>query len=192
MTYRARLFLLPLIAAAAPSQGFQCDFLPTSREVILNTDIQVFTQSNCPPVTVTGGVFLFRSVHIPRGTTVRGIGSRPLIFVVAGDVVIDGEITVNGGDGTSVAFRNAANMRVIGGGGECGGGRGGEGSPSQTDSSVAGETGFGPGKPSRQVVQAVDIRAPRQARRVGLAAAAVRLPRVCHGGRPLLQGAERR
>ncbi|MCC6670535.1 MAG: hypothetical protein IT458_05700, partial [Planctomycetes bacterium] len=77
------------LATPAIAQGFHCDFQPSVRELILNTDITQVPTS-CGPITVSGGLFVFRNVRIPAGVRVRGEGTRPMILVVAGECVIDG------------------------------------------------------------------------------------------------------
>ncbi len=138
----AVLAFLPLPLAA---QGFACDFEPTVAEVILNTDFTQITPRNCLPVNVAGGVFTFRSVRIPVGVTVRGQGSRPMIWIVAGDFIVEGTLDLRGGNGARVDTLNSANFPAPGGVGTCSGGRGGAGSPSTTGTSPTGATGFGSG-----------------------------------------------
>ncbi|MCB9869375.1 MAG: hypothetical protein H6837_05930 [Planctomycetes bacterium] len=138
--------ILPLACLAwAPlsAQGPQVDWTPNSQEVVLNTESQVMPTPN-GPVTVTNGVFVFRNVVIPQGTTVRGVGRNPLVFVLAGTLKVDGVISVRGGDGQRVDTLSSANFPAAGGSGECGGGAGGAGSPSSTARSFTGATGTGP------------------------------------------------
>lgn len=132
------------LATPAIAQGFHCDFQPSVRELILNTDITQVPTS-CGPITVSGGLFVFRNVRIPAGVRVRGEGTRPMILVVAGECVIDGELRLDGRDGANVDTLNSANFPKPGGIGVCGGGRGGAGTPSTTGTDPTGESGFGPG-----------------------------------------------
>jgi hypothetical protein len=137
------LALLPLLAAPIPSQAL-CDWTPNAREIILDTNFaQVAT--SCGVVTVVGGVFVFRNVHIPAGTIVRGVGTNPLIVIATGTFRIDGELWVKGGNGTRVDTLNSANFPAPGGRGVCGGFDGGDGSPESTRRSLTGATGKGPG-----------------------------------------------
>lgn len=122
-----------------------CDYEPTG-EVFLNTDITWVTPVNCAPYTVAGGVFVFRNVHIKSGVIVRGIGSRPMIWVVLGDFVVDGHLRVDGGDGASVNSIGGASLPVPVGLGVCSGGDGGRGSYNTLGQSLTGEAGFGPGQ----------------------------------------------
>jgi len=135
--------IFPLLCTLASAQGFLCDFQPNTREVVLNTNFTQVRSSNCPPVNVSGGVFYFRSVHIPQGVTVRGEGTNPMVWIVLGDFIVDGELTVSGRDGMRVDTLNSANIPALGGRGDCGGGNGGRGSPSTTGTSLTGEPGFG-------------------------------------------------
>lgn len=137
------------LAALAPlplaAQGFLCDYEPQTREVILNTDFTQIVPRNCIPVNVAGGVFTFRSVRIPVGVTVRGQGSNPMVWIVAGDFLVEGTLDLRGGDGARVDTLNSPNFPAPGGIGVCGGGRGGAGSPNTTQTSPTGETGAGSG-----------------------------------------------
>ncbi|MEZ5966468.1 MAG: hypothetical protein R3F56_21710 [Planctomycetota bacterium] len=140
----------PFFAATTDAQGFLCDFQPNTAEVVLNTDFAQVRSRNCPPVNVAGGIFYFRSVHIPQGVTVRGEGTNPMIFVVLGDFVVDGDLELDGGRGMRVDTLRSANFPAAGGIGVCGGGNGGRGSPNSTGTSLNGEPGYGP----RQAVAA--------------------------------------
>lgn len=122
------------------------DYEPTTREVVLNTDFTQIVPKGAPPINVAGGVFSFRNVTIPAGVTVRGTGTRPMVWLVTGDFVVNGELTVSGGNGARVDTLNSANFPTAGGVGVCGGGNGGRGSPNTTKQSPKGEAGFGPGQ----------------------------------------------
>lgn len=122
------------------------NYEPDTTEVVLNTDFTQIKPSNGPPLNVSGGVFTFDSVRIPKGTTVRGIGSRPMVWLVSKNFVVEGVLSVSGGAGARVDTLNGANFPTPGGIGVCGGGSGGRGSPSTTSESLRGESGFGPGQ----------------------------------------------
>ncbi|MEZ5963900.1 MAG: Ig-like domain-containing protein [Planctomycetota bacterium] len=121
----------------------QFDYRPAVSEVLLNTDFTQITPDNGAPFNVSGGVFQFRNVTIPVGVKVRGTGSKPMVWLVTGDFVVEGEISVEGGNGARVDTLNSANFPTAGGISSCGGGNGGRGSPSTNDTSNQGETGFG-------------------------------------------------
>ncbi len=133
------------LSAALSAQGALPDYRPTAREVVLNTDFTQATPATGLPYNVTGGVFVFRNVHIPAGVHVRGTGSKPMIWVVTGSFRVDGELSVDGEDGQRVDTLNSGGYATRGGAGACTGGRGGKGSPSTSAHSTAGEYGFGPG-----------------------------------------------
>ena len=122
---------LACFLSPAMAQAPLCDFDPAPGEVVLNTDLAQVPTVNCGTLTVAGGVFQFRSFTIRPGVRVRGEGSRPMILLVAGDVVIDGELRVDGQNGERVDTLNSANFPARGGRGACGGGNGGDGSPSR-------------------------------------------------------------
>lgn len=131
------------IAGEAAAQGFGIDFCPTAREVILDTSFTQVAGCNTPPINVAGGMFFFRNVTIPAGTTVRGVGPNPMVWIVSGTFRVDGTLAVNGADGDRVDTLNSANFPTAGGIGVCGGGSGGRGSPDSTDRSFVGQSGFG-------------------------------------------------
>ena len=142
-----------LVAASVLSAGIaqaQCntilDYSPTSAFVVLNTNFTQITPANAPPFNVSGGVFRFRNVHIRNGVTVQGTGSNPMVWIVCGDFIVDGKLTVDGGPGARVNTLNSANFPAAGGIGNCGGGNGGRGSPQTVQQSPHGEPGFGPGQ----------------------------------------------
>jgi hypothetical protein len=121
----------------------QFDYRPNTREVVLNTDFTQISPTNGAPFNVSGGVFQFRNVTIPAGVSVRGVGSKPMVWLVTGDFIVEGEITVAGGAGARVDTLFSANFPTAGGVGVCGGGNGGRGSPSTNSVDQQGEAGYG-------------------------------------------------
>lgn len=121
-----------------------CDYRPSQREVVLSTDFTQIQPFACPPFNVTGGVFVFRDIDIADGVTVRGVGTRPMIWVATGDVRIDGTLCVDGTPGERVTTLASANFPSAGGVGGAAGGRGGNGSPSASGPSMRGQFGQGP------------------------------------------------
>ncbi|MCA8957332.1 MAG: hypothetical protein KDC87_14755 [Planctomycetes bacterium] len=124
----------------------QLDYEPNSQEIVLDTDFTQITPKNGQPTNVSNGVFRFRNVTIPRGVTVRGTGSNPMVWLVTQDFTVEGNLLVEGGNGQRVDTLNSANYPSGGGTGNCGGGNGGQGSPVTTDRSFFGQDGFGPGQ----------------------------------------------
>src|SRR5690606_25853888 len=103
------------------------DYEPVSPETILNTDFTRVELRSGRSLNVSGGVFQFRNVHIPRDYRVIGQGSKPMVWLVTGDMTIEGSLEVNGGDGEMVSS-TSGEIPAAGGVGNCGGGRGGRGS----------------------------------------------------------------
>ncbi len=122
------------------------DYEPTSPEVELNTNFTTITPKGAPAINVSGGQFKFRNVTINEGVTVRATGSNPMVWLVTGNFVVNGDLLVEGGEGQSVNTLASANFPSASGSGFCGGGSGGQGSPVITDFSPRGQTGFGPGQ----------------------------------------------
>lgn len=137
-----------LLAVTAPgvlsAQGFNYDFRPNVPEVVLDTDFAIVQTVQGPQIAVSGGVFVFRSVTIPAGVTVRAVGSNPLIFVVQQDFRVDGLLTGDGANGARVDTLNSANFPAPGGLGGPAAGAGGDGSPLWFDRSPTGQPGWGP------------------------------------------------
>ncbi len=120
------------------------EYEPTLRDTILNTDFTQVVPKTGVPYNVSGGVFNFKNVRIPPGVTVQGQGTNPMVFLVSGSFVVEGKLSVRGGDGELVTSSATANLPKAGGAGVCAGGDGGAGSPSATQRDVQGATGKGP------------------------------------------------
>ena len=122
------------------------EFEPNVPEVVLDTDFTQVVPKNGAPFNVSGGVFNFRSVFIPAGVTVNGIGRNPMVWLCSGNFEVAGLLSVRGGHGQRVNTLNSANFPAGGGAGVCGGGNGGDGSPSGTSRDMTGQAGYGPGQ----------------------------------------------
>lgn len=120
------------------------EYEPNVREVVLNTSFTQIVPKTGLPFNVSGGVFNFKNVTIPQGVTVKGQGPNPMVWLVSGDFRVAGEVSVNGGNGARVDTLNSANFAKAGGVGVCGGGNGGDGTPSATLRDLRGATGNGP------------------------------------------------
>jgi len=110
-----------------------------SGTVIFDTD--ALTYGNLSGGTDIGGVavFLFESVNVPAGSTIRGIGSKPLAILSMGTFNVGGIIHVDGSNATPTAPNCQARTASPGG---AGGGDGGLGTVANPG---AGQGGFGPG-----------------------------------------------
>ncbi len=120
------------------------EYEPTTNEIVLNTDFTQVVPKSGQPFTVSGGIFNFRNVTIPQGVTVFGQGSKPMVWLCSGDFRVSGTLSVRGGNGSRVETLQSANFAKAGGVGVCGGGSGGDGTPSATARDFVGETGEGP------------------------------------------------
>ncbi|MFM1870938.1 MAG: hypothetical protein RL398_360, partial [Planctomycetota bacterium] len=120
------------------------EYEPNVREVVLNTSFTQIVPKTGLPFNVSGGVFNFKNVTIPQGVSVKGQGPNPMVWLVSGDFRVAGEVSVNGGNGARVDTLNSANFAKAGGVGVCGGGNGGDGTPSATLRDLRGATGNGP------------------------------------------------
>src|SRR5262245_36239674 len=122
----------------------QLNYAPTTPDVTLNTDFTQIEPANGLPFNVSGGVFNFKDVTISENVIVKGQGTRPMVWLASGNFIVNGKLSVRGGDGVRVNTLNSANFPSAGGVGVCGGGDGGKGSPISTARSFAGQSGFGP------------------------------------------------
>ena len=120
------------------------EYEPTAQEVVLNTSFTQIVPKIGLPFTVAGGVFNFKNVNIPQGVTVRGSGPNPMVWLCSGTFTVSGTLSVSGGAGARVDTLNSANFAKAGGVGVCGGGNGGDGTPSATLRDLRGGTGRGP------------------------------------------------
>ncbi len=120
------------------------EYQPTASEVVLNTAFTQIVPANGLPFTVSGGVFNFRNVTIPQGVSVVGNGPNPMVWLCSGRFTVGGTLSVRGGNGARVDTLQSANFAKAGGVGSCGGGNGGDGTPSATQRDPRGGTGRGP------------------------------------------------
>lgn len=142
-----RIFLPPtagvLFATAfVPAQAL--DWVAPPGVTLLDTDSTVLQPTTGPAVTVTGGVFVFRNVVIPAGSTVVGRGSRAMVWITE-RMQVDGRLSVDGQDGEQVLTLQAPDTPARGGRGGAAGGDGGRGSPQIALRSLSGQPGNGPG-----------------------------------------------
>ncbi len=92
--------------------------------------------------TIVGGSYQFTSVNIPAGLTLSVIGTTPLEIRSTGNVIIDGSLTANGGNGTDgITYVSGG----TGGIGVAGGGNGGDGSYSSSLGPLDGGNGLNTG-----------------------------------------------
>jgi hypothetical protein len=143
MKHRVLCLLFPSLVPLGIAPAQVHDYAPTE-SAILNTNYQVLRTANNQWIVVRDGLFVFRNVTIPSGIAIRGVGTNPMIWLVTGDLVVDGELSVRGFDGQQVNTLNSANFAVLGGIGGAAGGFGGNGSPQTTQRSMRGDSGYGP------------------------------------------------
>lgn len=89
------------------------------------------------------GVLHVRDLTVQAGATWVLSGSNPVTILASGDVQIDGRVSANGRNASSVDFFAMAHLPEAGALGTAGGGRGGVGSPLATQSSPQGGSGTG-------------------------------------------------
>ncbi|MEY2745962.1 MAG: hypothetical protein RL112_1004, partial [Planctomycetota bacterium] len=81
---------------------------------------------------------------VPANAILRVIGPNPLIIRATRNITIAGRIDISGSSNRGVVTFSSTNIPEEGASGNCGGGRGGDGSYLTTQSTPSGETGFGP------------------------------------------------
>ena len=116
-----------------PTPSFTLD---TSFAVIQNAT-QSMTQ------TVINGRVDIRNLVVPTGATLTIEGPNACTILVSGSATINGTILCRGFNNKGVATLNTTNLPEAGAAGNCGGGRGGAGSFLTTQSTPAGEDGYG-------------------------------------------------
>ncbi len=113
-------------------------FLPSPSQpvtIYLDTNYQAFplfsgsTPDVEPGTVVIGGVFNFTDFYLPSLATIVARGSNPLIITATGDVIIEGEIDLNGAAGTGDDTFDSAITPMPGGSPGPGGGKGGDAHP---------------------------------------------------------------
>lgn len=139
-------------------------FLPPTTQpvtIYLDTNYQAFplfsgsTPDVEPGTAVVGGVFNFTDFHLPSLATIVARGSNPLIITATGNVVIEGEIDLNGSFGTGDDTFDSAITPMPGGSPGPGGGKGGDGHPVKSLAGASSlkfmqtpqyaQSGYGPG-----------------------------------------------
>src|SRR5690606_29149670 len=86
------------------------EYEPTSVEVVLNTAFTQIQPKSGLPFTVSGGVFNFKNVRIPAGVNVLGQGPNPMVWLCSGNFVVEGTLSVRGGNGARVDTLQSANF----------------------------------------------------------------------------------
>ncbi|MCK6448814.1 MAG: hypothetical protein L6Q99_20660 [Planctomycetes bacterium] len=129
-----------------PSATFDLK-IPTGKTIIWDTVSTTFTggPNFLPTATqvAIGGILDIRSLLVESGATLVIQGPNPAVILATGDVNIQGRIVISGSDTPGVATLNTTNIPEPGAAGQCGGGRGGTGSPLTSASSPKGGNGFG-------------------------------------------------
>jgi hypothetical protein len=141
---RVPLVPLAMIATAPFVTAQTLDWIAPPGVTVLDTDSTMLQPTTGPVITVTGGVFVFRNVIVPAGSTVIGRGSRPMVWITT-SLRVDGRLAVDGEDGERVATLYSPFVPAVGGRGGAAAGDGGRGSPQIALRSLAGQAGNGPG-----------------------------------------------
>lgn len=112
--------------------------------LVLDTTFAQITNSTQTMVeTVVGGRIEVRNLTVWRNGTLILQGPNPCTIRASGTVAIHGKIRARGGSAAGVSSFNTAHIPDPGATGQCGGGRGGDGSPLTNQSDPKGGDGFG-------------------------------------------------
>jgi hypothetical protein len=133
------------LAAPAPFPGADSNFDWTVQgSIVVDTSFAVITNTLGQQLQVTGGVANVHDFHVLPGAKVFGQGPNPLVINATGNVIIEGEVNVDGFNAANTGGLNTPYLPVSGAPGNCGGGEGGSSSPATTQSDLKGGDGFGP------------------------------------------------
>ncbi|MFT7485699.1 MAG: hypothetical protein ACI9F9_001549 [Candidatus Paceibacteria bacterium] len=114
---------------------------------IFNTTSTVFTGgpggANTGSIVAINGRLDIRDLYIPAGSSLRIQGPNAATILCSGSVLIEGLLTVNGGNAKSVFTLNTPNQPESGAAGQGGGGDGGTGSYLTTQVTQIGGNGEG-------------------------------------------------
>ena len=94
--------------------------------------------------TCINGIVDVRNLYIPATSRMVVVGPNTLTISATGSVIIDGELIVKGSDSPGVQTLNTSNQPEPGAAGNAGGGFGGQASYLTSQSTPAGQTGYGP------------------------------------------------
>ena len=129
-------------AAVSEDQDF---FLGSDEAAEILTNSQsVFTDTRGRSHILQSGVLTVHDFTIESGATLRGRGANPLIIYATGEVTISGTLDVRGNNATVPVSLQSPQFVESGAIGECGGGRGGDGSAVGNAETLRGSSGDGP------------------------------------------------
>ncbi|MBL8862673.1 MAG: hypothetical protein JNK02_11760 [Planctomycetes bacterium] len=118
--------------------------LPGGGSTILNTSFSVIQNAQQTATqTIVSGQVDVRDFTIEQGGVLEVRGPNPCVIRASGTVRIFGKLLIRGTSNRGVTTFNTTNLVESGGAGNGGGGRGGTGNPLTTQSSPAGEAGYG-------------------------------------------------
>ena len=112
-------------------------------EIFTNSQ-SIFTDTAGRTHVLQNGVLTVHNFTIESGSTLRGRGANPLIIYATGEVTIRGTLDVRGNNATVPVSLQSPQFVESGANGECGGGRGGDGSAIGNAETLRGSTGDGP------------------------------------------------
>ena len=130
-----------------PGGAFDWTVVPPTGSTTVNFDTnfqQITNNDQTVTQTVIGGIVDVRDLVVPANAILRVIGPNPLIIRATRNITIAGRIDISGSSNRGVVTFSSTNIPEEGASGNGGGGRGGDGSYLTTQSTPAGETGFGP------------------------------------------------
>jgi hypothetical protein len=133
--------------SGGPGGAFDWTIVPPTGSTTVNFDTnfqQITNNEQTVTQTVIGGIVDVRDMVVPANAILRVIGPNPLIIRATRNITIAGRIDISGSSNRGVVTFSSTNIPEEGASGNGGGGRGGDGSYLTTQSTPAGETGYGP------------------------------------------------
>ncbi|MFT5057353.1 MAG: hypothetical protein ACI89E_000117 [Planctomycetota bacterium] len=94
--------------------------------------------------TIIGGVMDVRNLYVPAGSRLLFVGPNPVTILASGTVIVEGEISIRGGNNDGVGTLGTTFQPESGSAGNAGGGKGGTGSFLTSSSTPRGGVGSGP------------------------------------------------
>ena len=131
---------------ATTFEGTNPDFIwVVDTQITIDTDFDTITnQAGNQTLPVVNGVIDVFQVRIGPNGNIAAQGSNPLTILATEDIVINGRIAVDGTNSNGTNTLCTAFIPETGAPGQCGGGKGGDGSWETTTSTPRGASGNGP------------------------------------------------
>jgi hypothetical protein len=127
-----------------PGGAFDLLVRASAGPLVIDTTFAIVQDANQTlSQTVINGRLDVRNLTVESGALLQFRGPNPMVINATGDVVINGEVEMNGFSAKDVAGVNTATFPEPGAAGNLGGGKGGDASIEKTSSTIRGSHGSG-------------------------------------------------